>query len=576
MTAWVAAGFCLLVSLGMLWVRLQSGWGLPLASPQLTQLKEELRSNPTDEHKKESIRALDLQLRRQHFRQVARFRSGAWLLAGGGLVFLVAMYQVARLEPHRPRPKPRSGSPQERVARASARARWSVAAAGAGVGALFFLLSLSPSTPLPDQKSGNEPGVTASGAPAPATDAPSLEEFRKNWPRFRGTDGGGVSSFADAPARWDEKTGAGIGWKVAVPAGGFSSPIAWGDRVFLSGGDARQHEVLCFSERTGEILWRQAVTNVPGGSTRPAEVPESSGVAAATMATDGHRVYAIFANGDLAAFTLEGKLAWAKSFGVLKNPYGHASSLAIWPGKLIVQLDQGDAEEGKSRLYALEVRTGQILWQQPRKVPSSWASPIVFEAAGKTQVLTLAAPWAISYDAADGVELWRVDCLNGEVLPSPVFAAGFVFVASPAEKLLAIRPDGQGDVTKTHAAWTNEDSVPDISSPVSNGELVFTLTSPGLLTAFDAKDGKKQWEHDFEMEFQASPGLAGNRLYLFSQKGTAIIAEAARQFHEVFRTDMNDSFHASPAFVSDGIIVRGTTNLWKLQATRDANPPAGQ
>jgi outer membrane protein assembly factor BamB len=106
--------------------------------------------------------------------------------------------------------------------------------------------------------------------------------------------------------------------------------------------------------------------------------------------------------------------------------------------------------------------------------------------------------------------------------------------------------------------------VPDVTSPVNNGELVFTITTPGLLTCFDAKDGKKQWEHDFELEFHASPTLAANRLYLFGQKGAAIVAEAGRQFKEVFRTDMPDVFHASPAFMQDKIILRGTTNLWCL------------
>jgi outer membrane protein assembly factor BamB len=565
MTAWVAAVFSVLVGVMMLLGKLQAGSHVLLESPQLKQGKEALRLNPADEQKKQSIRDIDLQLRQKQFRHLARVRSGAWLLLGGAVVFLIAMYQVARVENHRPRPKPRSDSPQERAAHAATRARWSVAASGGALGALFFALSLSPSTPL-GSKTLEVGSVGNDGEPVTAAaDAASLSELLKNWPRFRGADGSGVSVFTNVPAEWDVKTGAGIAWKVPVPAGGFSSPITWNDRVFLSGGDAHRHEVFCFSAQTGEILWRQAVTNVPGSPANSPEIPESSGVAAATMATDGRRVYAFFADGDLAAFTLEGKLLWSKSFGALKNPYGHATSLATWQDRLIMQLDQGEAEEARSRLYALDGRSGQIVWQQPRKVPSSWATPIVFEAAGKAQVVTLAVPWAISYACADGTELWRVECLNGEVLPSPVLAAGMLFVLSPSEKLLAIRTDGQGDVTKTHVVWTAEDNIPDITSPVSNGDLVFTLTSSGILTAFDAKDGKKQWEHDFEMEFHASPGLAANRLYLFSQKGTAIVIEAARQFRELFRTEMDDSFHASPAFVQGGIVLRGTTNLWEIR-----------
>ena len=158
----------------------------------------------------------------------------------------------------------------------------------------------------------------------------------------------------------------------------------------------------------------------------------------------------------------------------------------------------------------------------------------------------------------------RVEGLNGEITPSPVFAGGLLFVASPSEKLIAIRPDGQGDVTKTHVVWTNEDNVPDVTSPLSTGELVFTVTTAGMLTCLDAKDGKKQWEHDYDMEFHASPSVAGGRLYLFSQKGNAFVVEAARQFKELFRTEMGDGFHASPAFAPDKIFLRGVTNVWCL------------
>ena len=318
------------------------------------------------------------------------------------------------------------------------------------------------------------------------------------------------------------------------------------------------------------------MVNVPGAPTQPAEVPESTGYAAASMATDGRRVYVIFANGDCAAFTLEGQLAWSKSFGALKNPYGHATSLATWRDRLIVQLDQGDAEDNKSKLYALDGRTGQVVWQRPRKVGASWATPIVIEAAGKGQIITLAVPSVIAYATTDGTELWRVDGLNGEITPSPVWAGGLLFVPSPSENLLAIRPDGQGNVTKTHIAWTNEDNVPDVTSPLSNGELVFMVTTAGMLSCLDAKDGKKQWDHDYETEFHASPSLAAGRLYLFSQKGTAVVVEATRQFKELFRTEMNDGFHASPAFAEDKIFLRGLTNVWCLGTAAAKSKVAGQ
>jgi outer membrane protein assembly factor BamB len=354
-----------------------------------------------------------------------------------------------------------------------------------------------------------------------------------------------------------------------VPALGFNSPIVWGNRVFFSGGDAAKREVFCLDALSGNLLWRQPVAAVPAG--QKAGIPESTGYAAGSMATDGRRVYAFFANGDLAGFNLQGKALWTKGFGTLKNPYGHAASVVTWRDRVLLQLDQGELEEGRSKLYALDGRTGQVVWQQPRKVGSSWATPLVIEAADKPQVITLAVPWIIAYSAADGAELWRVEGLNGEITPSPAFAGGLVLAASPSEKLFAIRPDGHGDVSKTHVAWSTEENVPDVTSPAGNGELVFTLTTSGTLTCFDVKDGKKQWEHDFDMECHASPSIADGRVYIFGQKGAAIVVQAGRQFKELFRTEMADGFHASPAFAQDKIFLRGVTNVWCLGEAKSAN-----
>jgi outer membrane protein assembly factor BamB len=584
MTAWIAGVFSVLVGFTMIFGRLSIRAEDPLKSPQLKEYKEKLRLNPTDEQIKQRVRQLDLQLRQRYFRQLSQMESGVYLLLGGVAVFVLAVMQGARYRKQLPMPQSKPDA-SEQATRSAAKARWSVAAGGAAIGGLLFILSLGLSVALPKWTAEVErllgAGETTGAGDlhptehAKASDAASPEELKQNWPRFRGADGSGVSMLTNVPMTWDTKTGAGIAWKVPVPAIGFNSPIVWGDRVFLSGGDAKMREVLCLDGKTGQTLWRQPVAIVPTGPAQPAEVPDSTGYAASTMATDGRRVYVIFANGDCAAFTLEGKPVWAKSFGALKNPYGHATSLATWQDRLIVQLDQGDTEDNTSKLYALDGRAGQIIWQRSRKVGASWATPIVIEAAGKARVITLAVPCVIAYAATDGAELWRVECLNGEITPSPVFAGGLLFVASPSEKLLAIRPDGQGDVTKTHVVWTNEDNVPDVTSPTCNGELVFAVTTSGMLTCLDAKDGKKQWEHDFDMECHASPSVAGDRLYLFSQKGTAVVVEAARQFKELFRTEMGDGFHASPAFAQDKIFLRGVTNVWCLGEVRSPKSEVG-
>ncbi|HEY5915568.1 MAG TPA: PQQ-binding-like beta-propeller repeat protein [Verrucomicrobiae bacterium] len=569
LSAWISGVFAMLVGAVMLIGHVYAPTLDPLKSPELKELKTKLRENPADEPTKQAIRNLDLSHRQKYFRQLWRTQSGVYLLLGGVGIFLLSFKQVRALRRELPQPRPNPDA-AEKLLRAGVISRRAVAAVGAAAGVFLFFLSLGPGTALPKGQAGIDAllGLAPTSADAdsptasPVADAASPEELLQNWPRFRGPGGNGLSQATNPPANWDPKTGAGIAWKVPTPAKGFNSPLIWGDRVYVCGGDAALREVICLDLKTGGLLWRQAITNVPGSPVKVPEIPESTGYCAASMATDGRRIYAIFANGDLAAFTLDGKPVWSKGFGALKNAYGHATSLATWRDRLIVQLDQGEAEERLSRLYAINGRTGAVLWQKDRKVGSSWASPIVIEAAGKPQIITLAIPSVIAYSATDGAEVWRAELLNGEITPSPVFDGTHVVVASPSDKLVAIRPDGAGEVSKTHVAWTNEDNVPDVTSPVSTGELVFTVTTGGMLTCFDAKTGKKQWEHDYEFECHASPVVAANRVYVIGQKGVAVVVEAARQFKELLRTEMGDTFSASPAFALDRIVMRGETNVW--------------
>ena len=394
-----------------------------------------------------------------------------------------------------------------------------------------------------------------------AGDLPSAAEYKANWPRFRGPDGGGLSTQGDVPVACDVKSGENIAWSVDVPAAGFSSPVVWGNQVFLSGGDEAGREVMCFDGQTGKLRWQTAVPKPTDNPGEKPEVPDQSGMAAATVATDGRRVYAIFANGDLGAFNFDGTVAWSKHLAISKNPYGHAASLLTWQDRVIVQLDQGDPDDKLSKLTAFDGPTGAVVWDQPRPAGASWATPIVFDAAGQSQIAALAVPWVISYSAKDGTEIWRAECLDGEVTPSPIFAGGLLLVPSPSVKLQAFRPDGRGDVTKTHAAWVAEDGIPDVTSPVSNGELVFVIDNGGTLTCYDNKTGKKQWQQDLGEGCNASPSIAGNKVYLITKQGVLIVVEAARQFKQLAQSPLGEPVYASPAFIQNKIFVRGTKHL---------------
>jgi outer membrane protein assembly factor BamB len=530
----------------------------------LKRLKQQLRDSPRDEALKQRIRELDLRLRTIYFKEVSRTESGAWLLIFGAVVLVVASAQIRRI--HRTPPEPgRAVDPQE-LDGLRQRSRWAVAGAGAGFAALLAALMLGPSTAIPRTAAEVDKLLSADGGGPAAPDAASSEELARNWPRFLGPLGNGSSTSALPLAVIAEDFSRSVAWKTSALVAGFNSPIVFGDRVFFSGGDAQKREVLCHDLKSGQLLWRQALSIPQAGPARKEEIPESTGYAPCTMATDGRRVYAIFANGELAAFSLEGRQVWAKNLGPLDNAYGHAISLTTWKDRLLVQLDQGEADAGKSKLLAFDGRTGNVVWQKPRQFGASWASPVVFEASGKPQIVLLSLPFATAYSTIDGAELWKFDCLNGEVTPSAIFAGGLVLVASPSDKLVAIRPDGAGDVTKTHQVWKNEDNVPDVTSPASNGDLVFTITTSGVFTSFDCKDGKKVWEHDFEEEFHASPGIADGKVYLLSQRGRVVIVEAGREFKQLSQAVLPDSFHASPALVGAHLVARGVTNLWCLRA----------
>jgi outer membrane protein assembly factor BamB len=559
----VAAVFCLLVSCYLVYQHALAAERDPWKSPQLLALKEKLRTTPTDAAVKTEIRRLDLEFRQRYQRRLALDRTGGWLLVGGIAILLLAAKQLAKLQARPWLPKLRADSASEgRIF--SAQARLAVMTVGAVTGVSLLTLALSATSPLP-RSAGELDRLLGKDAASEAARNPTVVEFQINWPQFRGFSGSGVAS---AKPPFDATTTTVI-WKTPIPAPGFNSPVAWSNRLFLSGGTASKREVFCYEATDGKLLWQRTVENVPGAPAQFPELPEMTGYAAPTMATDGQHAFVLFPNGDLAAFKFDGSLAWSKNIGVPKNMYGHASSLAIAPGKLIVQLDQDEAAPGGSKLLAFDCGTGRQLWERRKPTHGSWASPIIGEAAGKSQIITLALPFVMSHALDDGRELWRAELMSGEVAPSPIFAGGLAIVVVPSGELIAIRPDGAGDVTKSHVAWTATDNVPDITSPVSNGELVFAVTTMGGLGGFEVATGKLIWQKELEFEVQASPVIAGGQLILLGTKGELVAVHVGREFKELSRTKLEDAFHASPAFLEGRMILRGATNLWSLGSRKE-------
>ncbi len=540
----------------------------PNRAEELETLKTEIRGAPNEqllsrirqldlEVKQDEIRRLDLQFRQDKIRSRDFSRKGCYLLLGSVVVFLVGVKLADAFRKKMPSPQLRGDEPYKQV-RESMRARWAVTAGLAilAAGVLFLITG---------------PRIDFTEADVVSASYPSTEQISKNWPGFRGPGGLGTSAYTNVPVNWDGKTGEGIIWKTKVPLSGFSSPVIWGDRVFLSGGDENKLQVYCFDALSGRLLWTGDVATPPKGD-EELDVMEDTGFAAPTMVTDGRRVYAIFVTGDVGCFDFSGKKVWARSLGIPDSAYGYASSLAMYQNLLLIQYDQGMAEDEKSKLMALNAFSGQIVWETKRPVPNSWASPIVPQIGNQHQIITCGDPWVIAYNPANGAELWRVNCLAGEIAPSPIYANGLVFAIEAYTKLVALRPDGRGDVTKTHIAWSIEDGTPDICSPVSNGELIFLLTTEGLLMCYKVADGTKLWEKELEEYFFASPSLAGDLVYLLSEKGIMFIVEAGPEYKELTRCELGEECRASPAFADGRIYIRGLENLYCIGQTTDHRP----
>ena len=492
---------------------------------------------------KEELRDRDLRMREDYFARAESSRSGGYMLIGGVIVFVIAAMQAAACRKRLPMPRPDPDAPRK-AAGAQRLARATVVGLGIAIGAGGIALGML---------SGGSLFVQA------LPDFPTAEEIAKEWPRFRGPGGAGVAAYKNIPSTWDGKTGDGILWKVALPLPGHNSPVVWGDRIFLSGASEKKREVYCIDAATGKFLWQKPVDTPEGTAAEPPDILEDTGYAAPTVATDGRRVAAIFANSDIACFDMAGKRLWARNFGVLKNAYGHATSLDMYHGHVMVQLDQGTPAKPASRLIAIDAATGKTAWETKRPVPASWASPILINTGKREEFITIGTPWAIAYDPASGKELWRAKVLDDEVAPSPVFAGGFVFAVIAGAKLSAIRPDGQGDVTASAVAWAAEDGLPDIVSPLTDGKLIWLFTTDGTLTCYRVKDGSKVYEKEIGEAVNSSPTLVGDKMYVFDEKGVMHIIAATEEFKELGKAALGEPVRASPAYLDGRIYVRTET-----------------
>ena len=418
-----------------------------------------------------------------------------------------------------------------------------------------------------------------------------------NWSQWRGPEGTGISNETNLPSEWGVNKN--IKWKTAIPGQGHSSPIVWGNKVFLttdiegeevpgakavehllegkvfvhpdSKGANRKHtfKVLCLDRASGKVIWEQTAY----AGTVYDDRHRKGSYAAPTPATDGTFVYAWFGGeGDgLYCYDFNGKAVWKTSVGKIANVgMGPGTSPVLYDNTVILQCDED--EGNKSFIVALDKKTGKEVWKAPRKVQASWATPLIVKTAQRQELITSGNELIISYDPKTGKELWQAKGHGSNAVPSPLASQGMVFVYAgfPVKKTLAIKLGGSGDISDTsNIAWQYDKGTAYVPSSILYGEYLYLMSDRGILTCLDAKTGKIVYEGGripIPATFTASPVAFDGKILLTSEDGDTFVIKAGPK-HEVLATNsVGEPVYSSPA-ISDGMIfIRGEKNLYGIGA----------
>ena len=406
------------------------------------------------------------------------------------------------------------------------------------------------------------------------------------WPQWRGPNGNGVAPYANPPLEWSERKN--IRWKLRLPGNGHSTPIIWGDLVFVTTavpyGDpveprpddapgahdnvpSKHHHkfmILAISRHNGKIIWQQTLRK---------ELPHEGGhftgsLASNSPVTDGEHVFAFFGSRGLFCLDMDGKLKWETDLGDLQtlHAHGEGSSPAIHGNTLIINWDH----EVESFVYAIDKRTGKERWKVARDEVTSWSTPLVIEHNGKPQIIISATNRVRSYNLETGKVIWECGGLSRNVVASPAAAEGMVYVASSYDRqaMLAIRLDGaKGDITDTdQIAWTLKRHTPYVPSPLLyKGKLFFLKHNQGILSCLNADTGKPVFgplRLDEIWNVFASPLGAANRIYIVSREGATVVIKHGSKFKLLDSNHLEDSFSASPVAVDNELYLRGQRNLY--------------
>lgn len=604
-TAYITGIFSLIVALLMLLNYRQLVTTDPLETEVMQTMVERLKGDTSNEQLKIEIRNLDLMARNAYFTSQWQIRSGAFLLFGGVIIMVVALriYYSLKTRISVPESVDTPLDIELLISRKWILISLFILFGGALLAALLSDDHLSKNyaltestdkkeaipvqqivsagderttTPIvaPQEESQtvadeivNEPLETVAETeqtaelkqdPAPtAKPAEKMEvteaDLQNNFPSFRGAFGLGVAYQKNAPTKWDGASGENVLWKVKVPLHGYNSPIIWGNNVFITGASQSAQSVYCYDLSSGKLIWEHQVSGIPRASAKAIKPTEDTGFAAPTAVADGRFVYAIFATGDIVCVSMQGERIWAKNIGIPDNHYGHSSSLLVWKKRLFVQFDTNVA----GKVIALDAGSGDQLWETLRTSKISWASPILAKVGNAYQLVLSSSPEVAGYNTENGEELWKVQCLSGEVGPSPGFYNGLVYAANEYAKLIAIRP---GNPPET--IWENNEYLPEVASPVAAKGLLFIATSYGVAACFDAANGDLLWEYEANQGFYSSPIIAEDKVYFLDMDGMMHIMSVDKTLKVIGTPELGEQSTSTPAFAPGKILIRGFEHLY--------------
>jgi WD40 repeat protein len=409
------------------------------------------------------------------------------------------------------------------------------------------------------------------------------EKEHQTWSSWRGPGQDGHSNDTRVPLEWGGAKN--LKWTVDLPGTGNSSPVVWGNRIFLTAATKQGDErwILCIDRKSGKILWQQsAVTALP-----PEPTHEWNTHASATCVTDGQRVYAFFGTPGLFCYDMEGNLLWRKSFGTLASSTGWAVGAAspiLFENLVFVNGDQGALrgqfdekgfDYGSSWLWALNKHTGEVAWKTMRHQGMGWCTPIIWTMKDRQELVLNGQLGVWSYEPRTGKELWHVTGRKdgegfGEVTPIWGHGLLYVFTGKPGPAW-AIRPGGAGDISKTHLAWQIQRKDRDVSSPILVGDYIYTISRIGVATCLEAKTGNERWRERLGGQPCASLLYIGNKVMFLNEEGTAFIIEPGAQFRLLHENRLGggDVFRASPAVVDGQLLIRSDRRLYCIASAPD-------